>query len=253
MNQRRSEPRPAGRKVPAADATSVDLYLYRLPDGTDLEMVKVPEGEFLRRGSALADRIGAAYWIARHPATWREYRAFCRAVGKPEPRAPAWGAPDDHPVVNVSWHDASEFCRWAGLALPGRSQWEKAARGTDGREYPWGQGAPTASRCVWSGHPTLGGRSTSPVGTCPGGASPAGALDMAGNVWQWSHDETEVLAGGVAHYMPSDMSESEMFVTRLDPGPCGGSFRSGSDCCNASSVGRDPGTRSDDCGFRPVC
>ena len=88
--------------------------------------------------------------------------------------------------MNVSWDDAKAFCDWAGLSLPTEVQWEKAARGTDGsRKYPWGNDAPTPHLCRFSGSP---GATTDPAGVHPGGASPYGALDMAGNVGEWCAD-----------------------------------------------------------------
>jgi serine/threonine-protein kinase len=189
--------RLAGRKVPATDGKEVDLYVWRLPDDSEMELVAVPPGDFIM-GAEDADAYPAerpkhthsmdhGYWIGRNDVTWRQYRAFSKAAGQAEPATPRFGAKDDHPVVGVSRDEALAYCVWAGLVLPSEAEWEKAARGEDQRKYPWGNEEPTANRCAF-GQNYETGAGTSAVGRCPNGASPYGALDMAGNVWQWCED-----------------------------------------------------------------
>jgi formylglycine-generating enzyme required for sulfatase activity len=115
------------------------------------------------------------------------------------PRGPGSEAQDDRPVVQVSWDDAAAYCEWVGGALPTEAQWEKACRGTDARAYPWGDEFDDrrlnacAGECPvtrWRQRPAFddGYPYTAPVGSFPVGASPYGALDMAGNVWEWTAD-----------------------------------------------------------------
>ena len=90
----------------------------------------------------------------------------------------------EQPIVGVSWFDARRYCAWAGGRLPTEVEWERAARGDDGRTYAWGNDAPTPERAVYGRTESSG--APDPVGTHPSGASPFGALDMTGNVWEWT-------------------------------------------------------------------
>jgi formylglycine-generating enzyme required for sulfatase activity len=142
------------------------------------------------------------FFIDIHPVTNAAYAEFVAATAHRAPKH--WDAGrlprglEDHPVVWLSWFDAAAYAEWAGKRLPTEDEWEYAARGTDGREFPWGSDfAPERCNCRAAGI-----ASTSPVGSHPLGASPCGCHDMAGNVWEWTaswHDETErrrILRGG---------------------------------------------------------
>ncbi len=119
----------------------------------------------------------------------------CRALPAPPAGAAARAEGDDAtlPVTGVSWNDARDFCRFAKGRLPREDEWEKAARGVDGRQYPWGDDAACA-RANWGtfdGEGPCAGKNPGrpvPVGSYPDGASPYGVLDMAGNVWEWVAD-----------------------------------------------------------------
>ena len=154
-------------------------------------MVAVPAGEFKMGGNDNRLRTVTldAFWIGKTDITVAEFKAYCTVarIDFNKFKAPDWGWRDDHPMVNVSWQEARDYCKWAGGDLPTEAQWEKAARGTDGREYPWGDEYDANKLCC-SKKKHRDANSTERVGSYPSGASPYGCLDMAGNVWQWCLD-----------------------------------------------------------------
>ncbi|MEK6525625.1 MAG: SUMF1/EgtB/PvdO family nonheme iron enzyme, partial [Nitrospirota bacterium] len=139
------------------------------------------------------------YYIDKFEVTNGRYLEFVRATGhRPpqnvkDPSRNLWQGgliPEsiaDRPVINVDWYDADAYCKWAGKHLPTEAEWEKAARGTDDRRFPWGNVEPTHKHLNynqrWQGEKTL-----MPVGSYAAGKSPFGAYDMAGNVWEWVAD-----------------------------------------------------------------
>jgi sulfatase modifying factor 1 len=124
------------------------------------------------------------FLIDRHEVTVYQFSRFCRETGRAMPEQPE-AANDRHPIVNVTWHEAKAYAEWAGKCLPTEAQWEKAARGSDARAYPWGNEPPEEDRARLRDPADEG---TSAVGSYPAGRSPYGVLDMLGNAWEWCAD-----------------------------------------------------------------
>lgn len=215
-------------------------------------MVRVPSGSFLMgtvHGGGFADEEPQhpvdlpAYFIDATEVTVGQWRNSPIRL----PEQPAWNVEDDRPVVNVTWLEAEQYCEWRGGRLPSEAEWEKAARGDGARVYPWGDGFSTD--LVNSGVAGDPFERSSPVGSFPDGASPHGALDMAGNAWEWTadwYDPDTYDARPVAS--PRGPHRGAHKVAR------GGSFR-GSYSVNVRSAIRLPlaaSTRRDDVGFRCV-
>lgn len=209
---------------------SDELHLALEP-GVEIELVKVPAGEFLMGASNMDKQADANekpqgkinlddYYIGKYDVTNAQFAAFVKATGYnttaddagsgtilitathtwetikganwQHPRGPGSNilGLDDYPVVMVSWDDALAFCKWASnqtgrnVTLPSEAQWEKAARGPRALMYPWGNDPPTADLANFNNNEG----SLMPVGDySPGGDSPYGAAEMAGNVWQWTN------------------------------------------------------------------
>jgi len=145
-------------------------------------MVKIPAGEFLCGEDQEKQETGEFY-IDLTPVTNAEYKLFVDATGHAHPQHWRSGTyPEgkaDHPVVEVNWFSATAYAEWVGKRLPTNEEWEKAARGTDGRTWPWGNEWSIDNANVFSGD-------TTPIGKySPQGDSPYGCQDMAGNVWEW--------------------------------------------------------------------
>jgi serine/threonine-protein kinase len=177
-----------------------DIMIYKK---TGKAMIRIAAGEFLF-GEAMIECHQPEFWIDKTPITNAEYKRFLD--DNPEYPVPFteedWAqsynwdrqnrsfpvGQDEHPVVSVSHHDAMAYAAWAGTRLPTEEEWEKAARGTDGRRYPWGRW--DQDRCNTVEAQIL---TTTPVGLySPEGDSPYGCTDMAGNVWEWTATEDDV-------------------------------------------------------------
>jgi len=201
-----------------------------LGDGVTMEFVRVPAGEFWMGSDKTNDKQAAddetprhkvsldEYLIGKYPVTNRQYQVFAQKTARSVPSHWKNGqipnGKENHPVVYVGWQDAADFCEWASkttgqsVCLPSEAQWEKAARGTDGRIYPWGDNPPNKDLANYAKN--VG--DTTPVGQYPAGASPYGALDMAGNVWEW-----------VADWYASDYYKNS--AARNPTGPSTGQYR----------------------------
>ena len=133
-----------------------------------------------------------AYAMDLHEVTVGRYSIFLQKTGRMPPLF--WDTVDskehaDRPVIGVDWEDANAYCRWAGKRLPTEAEWEHAARGTDGRRYPWGNQTPTPEFANYGiGARFSYGQTLMPVGHYENGKSPYGLYDMAGNVWEWVQD-----------------------------------------------------------------
>jgi formylglycine-generating enzyme required for sulfatase activity len=235
----------------------------RPPEG----MVRVPSGEFVMGSDeedtedrATEHGITKPWFMDQHPAhlvnlptffidryevTHWQYREFVQQTGRRPP--PDWSGgrypneKDNHPVIHITWYDANAYCQWSGKRLPSENEWEKAARGTDGRKYAWGNQFDEEYANINNavGHTTV-------VGQYEKGISPYGAYDMIGNVWEWTTDwykgypgstyrhdkfgeQVKVLRGnswaGLGHYPPEVekeiMAHNSLTTFRLFMNPDG--------------------------------
>jgi len=212
-------PTPAVTRQPPAEPTATETATPTLTveaATSPADMVLIPAGAFLMGSNQdhvqqAADWCGcnrsrfedelfmhevyvSGFYIDEYEVTNEQYMAFVQATGyqtdaEKKGEAQTWRVQftpgkEQHPVVWMTWNDAYAYCAWAGKRLPTEAEWEKAARGTDGRLWPWGNEW-DASRVNMA---AAGRRTTTPVGSLPAGASPYGVMDMAGNVWEWVND-----------------------------------------------------------------
>ncbi len=272
-----------GTSVPSSPGVGVSTpltYLGKNSSGYDeyrhektgIILIKIPAGTFTMGSNEYDDEKPVhtvyldEYYIGKYEVTNAQYKKFCDAAGRSYPPDPDFTAmPNyftnypDYPVVNVSWNDAKAYCDWAGLRLPTEAEWEKAARGTDGRKYPWGNVEPGAGgfvRCnyadkntdySWSDKSVNDGYQwTAPVGSYERGKSPYGCYDMAGNVWEWCADwYDESYYSRSANNNPKGPSSGEYRVLR---GGSGDSGAWGIRC--ADRIWYSPANRLGNYGFR---
>jgi formylglycine-generating enzyme required for sulfatase activity len=247
-----SPPTPTSKPA-AAPAAAPTEGAVAGPAKPEVEMVEVPAGTFTM-GSATGKPEDApphevdlpAYSIDKFEVTNADFALFVEATGYQTDaekggekgwRAYAEGK-DNHPAVKVSWNDAKAFCEWLGRRLPTEAEWEKAARGADGFAFPWGNDwDPTKVNGKAAGL-----RGTAAVGSFGAGASPYGAMDMSGNVWEWVADWFQPYPGNTT---PDPYYGEKYKVTR------GGAwFEDEAQCTTYNRNATSPEAANDDLGFR---
>ncbi len=244
----------------------MDNITNKLTLSNGMEFMRVPAGKFLM-GSTKENKLAYDdecpqhtvdipydYWMARFAITNEQYDQFVTAKYLKHPVSD-WMKKKDHPVTDVTWHDAMAYCQWMNdllkkelppnylLRLPSEAEWEKAAGGMDGREYPWGN-IFDKNKC---NSRESSKKETTPVGSfSPQGNSPYGCADMAGNVWEWIHSLYRPYP-----YVVNDGREDEKYSDfRV---LCGGPFYNNGRSVRCALRNRcDPSLRDDVFGYRVV-
>jgi eukaryotic-like serine/threonine-protein kinase len=239
----------------------------RIASEDGMLMVYVPDGSYLMGSDKSIDAQAQdtelpqhsvyldAYWIDQTDVTNAMYARCVEAGSCTAPqdtrsftRSNYYGNSlyADFPVIKVNWNQADAYCRWAGRQLPTEAQWEKAARGADGRIYPWGNTSPSCdlANTTINGVGCVG--DTSKVGSYKNGASPYGALDMAGNVWEWIADwYDDNYYQNMPLTNPTGPNSGQLRILR------GGAFvLFGRTARSADRAGFDPNQQIDRIGFR---
>src|SRR6202795_3095161 len=189
--------RPPANGSPALKATALPHLPSTITGKDGAPMVLVPAGEFTM-GSEQGDDdeqpvhhvVLDSFYLDTFEVTNGRFAKFVAAIQS----EPPWGFADqetpvvhaERPVRWVNWMEALGYCLWAGKRLPTEAEWEKAARGTDGRTYPWGNDPPTAAHAVFG--LKEGDETVSPIGNRDPGQSPYGVHDLAGNLYEWVTD-----------------------------------------------------------------
>ena len=269
----RAQPQQAAVPASQPAASPVELANERdrfrnFVSSVGAEMLFVPSGEFVMGSDAFDSapnekpltRITLShFYMSRHLVTNAEYEQFDPAHS----RKRAAGAGDRHPVVYVSSLEAIKYCQWLTTRerrkyrLPTEAEWEYAARGTDGRKYPWGNHerrgdlanfADKNTVFAWSDRDVSDGYAeSSPVGAFPAGVSPFGMQDMAGNVWEWCLDYFEAYRG-TPKVNPKGATSGAKRSYR------GGSWKSRFNSLRTTTRGSNvPSYSCNDLGFRIVC
>ena len=181
----------SGKKVGTVVITVKELQSGEV-DSTTVAVKSSTDVLLLSQYKKEMRNINGQFKMGRTEVTVSMWKEYCQAVDKEMPPAPTWGWIDSHPIINVTWHDSKAYADWAGLRLPTGTEWELAASGGDGRNYPWGGYGSDEftgwdeTKCV-NAH--LDYQSSAPVGSIRSGDSPFGCSDMAGNAYEWCSDE----------------------------------------------------------------
>jgi iron(II)-dependent oxidoreductase len=184
------------------------------------------------------------FFIDKYEVTVENYKRFLTETRRTKPKFlenPRYNSPKQ-PIVGVTWYDSADYCSWEGKRLPTEAEWEKAARGDDGRRYPWGNNFDPNSANVQGKEDAF--RYSSPVGKFPNGKSPYGVMDMAGNVFEWTQNWYRPLPGNEHH---NEMYDQKLKVIK------GGSWKANMDLARSALRGKQfPYQSTDHVGFRCV-